>query len=335
MSQPLEEVFAAREYIETYYPSDIDQEELLSAIRSVSRLVSGKEKTLDVAVLAVETGLSSEEVENAAIFDFLRRVSYRLLQVFPQGKAVLLDIGGGPTLYQHIPLCLNVSTIIHGEFLAGNREEVIAYLEGRESAYRWDAYFSVTRRLLSEDQSYQLLLDTEEKDLDSDVMNHAKMVKEILSSESNASFEERLKSILRGNVVPCDVFAPSLEADGRHDIEDILRRRDTTTGAPDIISAHFLTESATADRMLWEKGMKHLIAKLVPGGYFVTTAIRNASWYKVGSEKVPAVPVNEESIGRFLREHGIVIEDMEVLIGSDLEKHGYDGMVFVFGKKSF
>jgi hypothetical protein len=285
-----------------------------------------------VSILSQKTGLAYEIVENAAIFNFLRSVSRRLLTVFPDGKATLLDVGAGPTLYQHIPLCLSVSSIIHGEFLLENREEVLAYLSGKDSAYSWDAYFSAMQAVLREDQLYQNLLQSQQESNDGAIREHAELVKGIVSSENNEAFENHLKQVLGKNVVPCDVFSDSLEIDSDKSLSVTLKEN-TRNGFPDIISAHFLVESATDSYEQWEKGVTNLIQKLQPGGYFIMTAIRNASWYRVGSEKVPAVAVNEDILKEFLRGNGIAIEDIQVLIGSNQKDHGYDGMVFIFGKK--
>lgn len=332
MSQSLSKVFSAREYLKTYYPSDFDQAQLLSAIDLVESGMKAQNNVFDMRDLFLETGLSSEEIENAAILNFLRRVSLHLLQAFPHGRVTLLDIGGGPTVYQHIPLCLNVSSIIHGEFSSENRAEIQAYLSGEETAYHWEAYFSVVRQLLSHDQSYQMLLHSQGKDKNPAVRERADRIKKILFSEDAAPFEDRLVTVLAKNIVPCDVFVPSLEFGENKDVSVALREN-TSDGLPDIISAHFLIESATENLLQWEKGVRHLIQKLRPGGYYLMTAIRNASWYRVGSEKVAAVSVNEKRIKKFLEEHGIVIEDMQVLKGSDQGNHGYDGMIFVLGRK--
>lgn len=330
----LSEVFSAREYLKTYYPIDFDQEQLLSVIDSVEKGMVAHGGVLDTETLSLETGLSDEEIENAAIFNFLRKVSTRLLQTFPRGEAVLLDVGGGPTIYQHIPLCLNVSAIVHAEFREENRVEVQKYLDHDEETYLWGGYFSVVRRMLCEDQSYQEALDAQGKSSDVSIRECADRIRKILFSPDNEALDRRLVEVLRRHVVSCDVFSPSLELDGSKSLSSTLGEV-TKDGLPDVVSAHFLIESATDNLAQWERGVLHLIEKLRPGGYFIMTAIRNASWYRVGSKKVAAVSVNEQRIKKFLEEHGIVIEDMQVLQGSDQDDHGYDGMVFVFGRKIY
>lgn len=332
MPKPLHKIFSAREYLKTYYPNDFNEKEFLYVIKVVSERMQQKEKILDVSILSQKTGLADEIVENAAIFNFLRSVSRRLLMAFPDGKATLLDVGAGPTLYQHIPLCLSVSSIIHGEFLSENREEVFTYLSGKDSAYSWDIYFSVMQVMLREDRSYQNLLQSQEGDSNDAVREHAELVKGILLSKDSKTFKHHLNAVVAKNVVLCDVFSDSLEVDSDKSFPAVLKEN-TRNGFPDIISSHFLVESATDSYERWEEGVTNLIQKLQPGGYFIMTVIRNASWYRVGSKKVPAVAVNEGILKEFLQRHGIVIEDMQVLIGSNQKDNGYDGMVFIFGKK--
>lgn len=331
---PSPDFFSAREYLKTYYPSDFDRERLLSVIDSVEKEMVASDGVFDIHSLPAEMRLSDEEIENAAIFHFLRKVSGRLLRAFPRGEAVLLDIGGGPTIYQHIPLCLNVSAIVHAEFSAGNRAEVQKYLDQDPGAYSWENYFSVVRQMLQEDVSYQEILDVQRKDDDASVREHAEQIRMALFSPDNAVLDRHLIQTLSNRIVSCDVFSSSLELGESRELAETLREI-TKDGLPDIISAHFLIESATDNPELWERGVLHLIRKLRPGGYFIMTAIRNATWYRVGSEKVSAVSVNEQKIRKFLEEHDIVVEDMQVLQGSDQDDHGYDGMVFVFGRKIY
>ncbi len=332
MGQFLQEVFSPREYLATYYPSNLDVESFLSAIKAVREEMTSYGEVALVKEIIKTTHLSYEVVENAAIFNFLRDVSLDLLKDFPGGQAVLLDVGGGPTLYQHIPLCLNVASIIHGEFLSENRNEVLAYLSGKAGAYSWDAYFSITRELLMKDYPYQYQLRCNLERSETAIRNHSKKIKEVLFSKNNHLFEVLLKRVMKKNVFFCDVFSPSLSAFGDVFLLDFLKKN-TEYGLPDIVSAYFLVESATDNRSDWRRGMGHLLGMLKPGGFFIMTAIRHAEWYRVGSEKVAAVPVDERVIGEFLQQHGIIVKKMQVLVGSNTMKHGYDGMVFIFGQK--
>lgn len=332
MALPLHEIFSARKYLETYYPIDFNRVDFFSAVQKVREEMQKPEKIFDLRKFSDEINLTSEVIENAAIFYFLQTVSCRLLEIFPCGDAVLLDVGGGPTLYQHIPLSLNVAAIIHTDFLLENREEMYKYLVADDGAYIWKNYYLVVQKMLRENKQYQSLLGTQIKSEKSDVSEHAKLIQKILFSPDVEAFEKHLRSIIVKDVISCDVFAPAFEEEGSNSLKHALQSV-TREGSPDIISAHFLVESATESYEMWERGVLHLVEKLSPGGCFVMTAIRNASWYRVGTERVPAVSVNEQSVKKFLEEHGIVVEDVQVLIGSNKESHGYDGMIFVFGRK--
>ena len=333
MSLLLHEIFSAREYLKTYYPSDFNQKDFLFAIQRVGEEMQKPERVFDIGELSQKIALPSEAIENAAIFYFLQTVARRLLAIFPRGDATLLDVGGGPTIYQHIPLCLNVAHIIHADFLLENQEEVRRYLAGDASSYFWKNYYLAVQKILREDEQYQSLLSTQMEYEENNIREHARSLREILFSGNESMFEARLKCVIGENVISCDVFSPTLEARGESALIQALRRT-TAQGIPNIISAHFLVESATEGYKQWEQGVVHLIERLSLGGCFIMTAIRNASWYKVGTRRVPAVSINEQILKKFLEEHGIVVEDIQVLVGSDKKSHGYDGMVFVFGRKT-
>lgn len=331
MPESFQDVFSARQYLETYYPTSFDQEKFFLALQQVKESMD-RDSMVDVKKLSQDMNFATEEGENAAIFHFLQEVATRLCSVFPDGEAVLLDVGGGPTIYQHIPLSLHVTSIIHGEYLSENRKEVLAYLEKEESSYTWGAYFSVVKKMLRESMQYQQKLQALRSSQEESVKKHAERVQNILESEGTELFEERVRNILKKNVVPCDVFSPSLSSPSDQELSQLLEEQ-TASGLAQIVSAHFLVESATDSLEKWKQGVENLMKKIAPQGFLVMTAIRHASWYRVGSERAPAVSVDEHGIQTFLEAHGMVIECIQVVTGSDQEHHGYDGMVFVLARK--
>jgi hypothetical protein len=332
MSPALDEVFSAQEYLRTYYPNDVDQEQFLGAINAVEAEFDRSQGYFDVGPLVAKTGLPHEMIENAALVAFFATVARHFLGAFPRGDAVILDVGGGPTIYQHIAFCLNASVIIHSDYLAANRTEVVNYLTNTKEAYLWETYITTIRRVLQGDRDYAALLGQEKASIDESIRTHAEEIEHILSDESSGLLEKKLKASVEKEVVYGDVFSDHFLSGPKNELRAILDRV-TDHDFPDIVSAYFLVESATHDPQNWEKGMCNLIDGVVPGGYLVLTAIRHASWYRVGEKRVRTTPVDEYSIGKFLREHGIVVEELRVLTGSNQASHGYDGMVFVLGRK--
>jgi hypothetical protein len=336
MAQSSFKKFSPRDYLETYYPSDIDPGAFVKAITEVSLRYDDttESRLLDIGALAKKTGLSTEIIENAALFDFFRDISKNFLKEFPDGKAVVLDVGGGPTIYQYLSISLTVEAIIHAEYLLENRREIAAFVTNDESAYSWEPYFYAVKNLLAQDEDFQTQLSTLALNEDSKVRDNALEIQRILNDQTEIrDFEVALKRKVAQRLVPCDVFQGSLEADARKLIEYNLLECGKITKHPDVIMSCFVVESATASEETWRQGIKNLADALDIGGYLIMTAIRNADWYKVGEEKIAAFAVNEEKLQQVFREYDLKIKDLRVLVGSDGAEDGYDGMVLICAQK--
>jgi hypothetical protein len=256
------------------------------------------------------------------------------LQEFPDGQAVVLDIGGGPTIYQYLSLSLVVGAIIHAEYLLENRKEIAAFVTNDESAYSWQSYFYAVKDLLNQDKEFQEQLTFLVSHRNEKVKAHALEIQRILSAQTEVSeFETALKRKVAQRLVPCDVFQSNLEADERNLIQYSLLECGKITGHPDIIMSCFVVESATAHEETWRQGIKNLADALEVGGYLVMTAIRNANWYKVGDKRITAFSVNEDKIQQVFRQYGLRVKDLRVLVGSDNTEDGYDGMVLICAQK--
>ncbi|MBA3872337.1 MAG: hypothetical protein H0X30_24615 [Anaerolineae bacterium] len=77
--------------------------------------------------------------ENLAILDFLVRT---LRDVSPE--SVLLDFGGGPTLYSLIASANHAREIHFCDYLDSNLEQVQMWLEGHPQAFDWTAFIETT-----------------------------------------------------------------------------------------------------------------------------------------------------------------------------------------------
>ena len=80
--------------------------------------------------------------ENAYLLEFLHRTH-------AEGAPVrrMLEVGGGPTIYQLISACRRTEEIVFSEYLPGNREAVRAWRDGAADAFDWDEYFAFVVRL--------------------------------------------------------------------------------------------------------------------------------------------------------------------------------------------
>lgn len=76
--------------------------------------------------------------ENQAILTFLHR-TYRYLFSKIE-KALILEFGGGPTLYQLISASAYPVEIHFSEYLPENREQIVLWLDDRPEKYSWKKY---------------------------------------------------------------------------------------------------------------------------------------------------------------------------------------------------
>lgn len=326
--ETFEKGFDPREYLRTYYPIPPDAAKILWASEIVNHDYA-KSPQMDIRQMVEKFNVSPEIAENIAIFDFQKAVAKRLLLTYPQDNIDVLDVGGGPTVYQHIAMSLQAGNITHSEFLEQNRKEVLSWLNNEKEAYNWDGYFDLIRTMFSRDEEYQQILEGQLKSEDEKIREHAVLVKSLIEGDTE-NFKAHLRRELGQNVVYGDVFTSDLGLENGKQYDAASQGRE---GTVEMLTSNFTIESATGDKTKWEQGMKNITAKIKNGGFLALTAIRNADWYAVGKEKMPAVKVNEGDLKEILEREGFEIVEMRVLKGSDQENVGYDGMVFVFAQK--
>ena len=311
-----EDKFNAREYIETYYPAFTEIDTFLLVAK---KMHENPEGNYVIDAIAEETGTQHELIENVAVFDFYRVIVEHLLEEFPAGDARILDVGGGPTIYQHIGLCLIAEHITHSEYLEKNRQEVLLWLEKEEEAHIWDSYFTLVQQLFKTGQIPQILKRQSGWGSVRSLL-HARKIQKVLDAANVDSFKHLLRTRVGTDVVHGDIFQADLA----------LKNGQNTY---DVVTSNFVAESATTELEQWRNGMKNLISHVRPGGYFVQTAIKNAHWYQVGKERLPAVAVDQGMISEICEREGCRVIYQKVLEGSDTDVVGYDGMIFTLAQK--
>jgi nicotinamide N-methyltransferase len=314
----VEEHFGVREYIETYYPNHHKLKELITI---ATLLQSAYRTSTTVKLQDISGNVDLEMVENIAIFDFHRQAVEILSKFFPRGDAVVLDVGAGPTIYQHIMLSLISDYIVHSEFLEKNRREVTRWLRKEEGAYEWDIYFKLVKDILKKDEMFMHEIKQGVRDPDRKISVHAKTIQTLLRAASVDLLKHRVRKSVGTKVVRGDVFKADL---------DLPKNIPSSF---DIVTASFVVEGTTGSRTKYLQGMKNVLKHVTPGGFFVHASVRNASWYKVGSERVVAVPVTEKDIKDVCTSHGFTILTQRLLRGSDKRTVGYDGMIFTLARK--
>lgn len=326
MSELTDKARLGREYLETYYPSRFNEESFQTALVAIGQHFDSGREMLDVAEFSSRYSLAHEVVENASILYHLSSIAERIARSVHNQRVSVLDVGGGPTLYQHIPLALISDAIVHAEPLEVNRKEVLDYLTRSEEAYDWSAYIRATSTFLAKSQSRFPELSRRREEM-SDVLPEAGGLE--LESAWRLLIAERIA----GRVVPCDAFRPDLElADGTA-LRDALNAADMANGAV-LVESNFLLESATDSLEQWGRGLDALANHVAPGGFLSMMAIRNARWYRSGEERVPAVPVDESFLRQELERRSFTLDQVHVLTGSDSQSFGYDGMVFLLANKN-
>ncbi len=63
------------------------------------------------------------------------------------GVSRLLEVGGGPTIYQLISASAVTDQIIFSEYLDDNRKEITKWIKGSRGAFNWDKYFRFVLQL--------------------------------------------------------------------------------------------------------------------------------------------------------------------------------------------
>lgn len=317
--EAFEGYFDQRGYLTMYYPALMGVKELATIVKKHSRRLPILSR-IPIANIATRSGLSHEVVENLFIIDFTRSVARELMNAYPSGDALVLDVAGGPTIYQHMVVSFAARKIIHSEFSTGGREEVAAWLRNDPHAYNWDSYFDLLRTLLLKDKKFMGLLRQLRKSKSQGSARRAKLIKKVLTAPTADEFKQHVRERVSNNVVFGDVF--------RNDLG--LKKKVTQA---DIVTAHFSVESATDCKEVWEKGMDNIFGVVTPGGYIILTAIQDAEWYYIHTTRMPAVKITGKDMLALCKKNGFRVLQETYLDGSDKEKSGYGGMLFLFAKK--
>ena len=311
--------FDPRSYLATYYPIDRNASFLLSAIKKI-RKIYDQGRPIDIRPIIAKTKLTPELVENLLLIDFLISVLRHYVRAHPEG-GVALEVGGGPTIYQHLPLALATDRIVHTEYLPANRAELDRWLGKEHGAYNWDVYFDLTKKLLADDKEYLNVI--ERYVADKSAPRHHKRAKILLTAKGLSGYKQHVRDRLGARSYFGDFFKQGLGLPA-----EIKQKQGF-----DLVTSNFAVESATGERAEWHRGMHNIMALVRPGGFLALSGIRNAEWYAVGEERLPAVPINEKDLRALCKEEGFHIAELRVLTGSPKKEVGYDGMVFLLAQR--
>lgn len=329
---PKEEIFHRgfnpKEYLQLNYSPFAKPEKVLVAVESIQEKYK-EGQIVNARDLAHEFGISLLEAEDVAVLDFQRFVAKELLDIYPEDNISVLDVGGGPTVYQHIMMSLQAGNITHLEFLEQNRDEVNLWIRGEGGSHNWDSYFELVQKLLQNDGVYQKSLQLQTESKNEKIAQHSQVVKDVVSGSLD-NFKLYLRQRLVDRVIYGNVFTPGLELNNDEQYDGVQSSKE---GSVELLTSNFTIESATTDKNEWKEGVKNICAQIKPGGFLSITAIRNAKWYLAGGEKMPSVAINENDLAQALEEQGLEVQTLRVLEGLDINALGYDGLVLAFARK--
>jgi len=98
----------------------------------------------------------------------------------------------------------------------------------------------------------------------------------------------------------------------------------------------YCADSATDSREVWYEYMKNIVSLLKPGGFFVTTALRNCQHYRVGERFFPCAYVNEQDFKMLLQDLDFNMSTVSIIV-KNVPEHkevGYESIVLVSGFKN-
>ncbi len=328
LNDPFDE-FDSISYLKEFYPN-LNSEFALRAMQIIEETEKVEEEKILIDIRIVKELLKKENInfgekaleslENCCINDFLlRKAVPEILKDRPEDHLKILDVGGGPTIYQHIPLMGIADSIIHSEYLKSNRDEIKNWKDGK-SEFSWESFFVTYQEYLKNHNNIASSANEE-------VRNR---FREIASGGINV-LEDKLREKIV-NILACDVSKKDLgmgSIEETYDLVNVGRE-----GSVELITSNFCIESIKDSQEFWQTGMENIASRVPKDGFLLMTAIRNASWYKVGDERMPAFAVNAESISEKLRKEGFEIKIISELVGSEKDVVGYDGMVFVLAKRA-
>ena len=211
--------------------------------------------------------------------------------VFGEGKASVLELGGGPTLYQLMNIARAVKEIHFTDYVEDNLAEVRLWKSGSRSAFDWTSFLRAA-----------LMLEKDSAEV---------------SKKEAAALAKELRRKIK-SVKTCDIFKKDL---------GVARR------PYDIISTHFVAESATSSKAHWEAALKNIHRKLAKNGLLFMSALRGAKGsYKVLEQKFPAVKLYESDMEKGLKKAGFKVIRISSIRTED-KSNNYDGFMFVVAQK--
>lgn len=204
-------------------------------------------------------------------------------------EAVLVEMGGGPTIYQLVTAAPLVREIHFSDYLDANLDEVKQWIEGNmERSFNWDQHIRAGLEL----EGFQ-------------------NVTEELVEERAALIRRKIRQLTH-----CDIRKKNPLGKNKK-------------GYYDILSMHYVPESVTGSLRSWERNLRNACTVLKPDGKLIMTCLVGACYFKVGAKYFCATPVNQSIIEEVLHEIGFSKIKLRPIKTGYREPEGYNSILLV------
>jgi hypothetical protein len=201
---------------------------------------------------------------------------------FVPNKTHLLELGGGPTIYQLITATSKVSSITFAEFSTDARAEIEAWVQGKKTAWNWDAWFETTMRIESGEKPTQNQI-----------------------SERQQELKTKIKEI-----IACDVRNQNPLGDEKY------------LHFFDAIAMNYVIDSITESFSQWSSYLDNALSLLKPQGILIYNAISDVDTrWGTGGVKFPGIDVLPPQLYRELTSRGFEIKYLQQKYNQECEGH--------------
>jgi hypothetical protein len=214
-----------------------------------------------------------------------------------QRQPIALEVGVGPTLHRALALSPHVRKIHATDYLSANLQKVDDWVEQRPTAHDWSAF---TR--------YILQCEGIKNPIAEQIANREQQTRERIQ-------QYQLVDATRPEPIS------NLKPLSKHRMQYA------------VVVSCYCADSITIDRAIWAAAMQNIVGLLAPGGFFVTAALRNCGYYRVGNRYFPCANINEQDMHQVLLECGIDSTTMVLEVASVPEHRsiGYDSIILASG----
>lgn len=226
--------------------------------------------------------------EDIAVMNFVKKEANNISR-----SSILLEIGGGPTIYQLITIAPLVKEIHFSDFLNKNLDEVRYWIRNdKKQLFNWDKFIKVGLKI------------------------------EGTKKVTKKSIEER-KGIIRNKIrqlLHCDLRKKDPVGEKRRESYDIL-------------TMHYVPESITDNKRDWNRFLSNASTVLKPGGKLIITSLVGANYYKLGKKYFPATPINPFIIKETLHKIGFYKIKLKSIKTEYREAEGYKSTLLTSATK--